>query len=278
MTILAPGTPYWEVIVDGAVVYEDSDKQKAEDVLWEWFKRPDTRNVWAQERVTPASGSGSAEAILGPSEGRGAALERLPAKVAARAKQHVPAVLEPAPRYDEVYQEAVERMDGETPTLVVTEAPTTTGPLQSSNFRGRLTATSWEPPKPDMSIEDWLAEVALLLTMRDRLQWAIGDSLLFGEVRYGEAWSQVADQYNHHTLENCRWVASRFAVSRRRENLSFSHHAEVASMEPPDQDGWLDRAEAEGMHRAELRKALKGEVAELEMHDCPSCGRSHRIL
>ncbi len=39
--------------------------------------------------------------------------------------------------------------------------------------------------------------------------------------------------------------------SRRRENLSFGHHANVAALEPPEQDYWLDNAEA--TVRAEVR-------------------------
>ena len=45
--------------------------------------------------------------------------------------------------------------------------------------------------------------------------------------------------------DDCKWVAHKFEISRRRENLSFSHHAEVTALEPAEQDDWLDRAEAE---------------------------------
>src|SRR4030042_3269726 len=41
---------------------------------------------------------------------------------------------------------------------------------------------------------------------------------------------------------NAAWVASRIESSRRREDLGWSCHAEVAPLEPADQDRWLDRA------------------------------------
>jgi hypothetical protein len=39
-----------------------------------------------------------------------------------------------------------------------------------------------------------------------------------------------------------KWVASRFEFVRRRTNLSFAHHKEVASLKPEYQDMLLDEA------------------------------------
>jgi hypothetical protein len=73
---------------------------------------------------------------------------------------------------------------------------------------------------------------------------------------------------------NMVYVASRIDPSRRREALSWSSHAEVASLAPAEQDRWLDRAESERMSVRRLRHAIKqdrhgadGQIA------CPSCGR-----
>jgi DNA modification methylase len=44
---------------------------------------------------------------------------------------------------------------------------------------------------------------------------------------------------------------------RRRTNLSWSHHREVAPLEPGEQDYWLDIAETEGLSRKELRNRIK---------------------
>src|SRR5439155_4630154 len=53
----------------------------------------------------------------------------------------------------------------------------------------------------------------------------------------------------------------RIEPSRRRENLSWSSHREVASLEAREQDRWLDRAERgdgpdQPWRRARLREAL----------------------
>jgi hypothetical protein len=48
-------------------------------------------------------------------------------------------------------------------------------------------------------------------------------------------------------------------VSRRRDTLSFQHHAEVAALDDPQQHLWLRRAEAGDWSRNELRRRLAAE-------------------
>lgn len=62
---------------------------------------------------------------------------------------------------------------------------------------------------------------------------------------------------DYQTLRNYAWVARRFELSRRRNRLSFQHHAEVAALPPEDQDHWLDLAEGKGWSRNELRKNIR---------------------
>ena len=45
------------------------------------------------------------------------------------------------------------------------------------------------------------------------------------------------------TLMNWGWVAGKVATSLRREALSWSHHALIASYPPDEQKKWLDKAE-----------------------------------
>ena len=40
---------------------------------------------------------------------------------------------------------------------------------------------------------------------------------------------------DYQTLRNYAWVARRFAMSRRRDTLSFGHHAEVPALPEPEQ-------------------------------------------
>jgi hypothetical protein len=59
------------------------------------------------------------------------------------------------------------------------------------------------------------------------------------------------------------WVASRFELSRRRDNLSFSHHREVAALPPEEADDLLDRADPTTnetgtlMHRIAFRQMVR---------------------
>jgi hypothetical protein len=59
---------------------------------------------------------------------------------------------------------------------------------------------------------------------------------------------------------NMVYVASRFEISRRRENLSWSHHAALAALEPTQQDHWLDLAEENRLSVRCLRIELRAET------------------
>jgi hypothetical protein len=71
------------------------------------------------------------------------------------------------------------------------------------------------------------------------------------------------------------YVASRFEISRRRENLSWSHHAELAAYEPVQQERWLDHAESNRLSVLALRQALRDHrrrtagAARSATHDLP---------
>jgi hypothetical protein len=66
------------------------------------------------------------------------------------------------------------------------------------------------------------------------------------------------------TCANAASVARAFETSRRREVLSFKHHAEVASLPPAEADELLDWAEASiaetGTPRSASRTRAMGEV------------------
>jgi len=74
--------------------------------------------------------------------------------------------------------------------------------------------------------------------------WWIGDWLRYGERSYGEMYSQTLDamDYSYQMLRNAVYVADAFEFSRRRENLPWSHHAEVVARSIEEQDELLDEA------------------------------------
>jgi hypothetical protein len=150
-----------------------------------------------------------------------------------------------------------------------------------------LGPVSWAPPH-ELSFEEWARQGHRLGAAGRGVGWWIGDWLNYGEAVYGEHYvraSQITG-YEVQSLMNMAYVASRFATSRRRESLSWSHHAELAALSPEDQDAWLDRIDAERISvkdlRSELRRAqatpTRADRHELDRPDgtvCPACG--HRF-
>lgn len=72
-----------------------------------------------------------------------------------------------------------------------------------------------------------------------RITSAAADLLRFGENKYGDKYTNAVDatECDYQTLSNAKPVAEKVEIYRRRENLSWSHHAEVAALP-------LKRAEA----------------------------------
>jgi 16S rRNA G966 N2-methylase RsmD len=91
------------------------------------------------------------------------------------------------------------------------------------------------------------------------VMWWIGDWWRYGDHEYGDRAAQALDQdtFSYQTFMDAGWVSGRVETSRRREVLSWSHHREVAALEPAEQDEWLDRAESEGWSRNELRREIR---------------------
>ena len=146
-----------------------------------------------------------------------------------------------------------------------------------------------------MSLGEWAAHGRRLGVMGRGVGWWLGDWLRFGNAAYGERYGPAARMtgYDKQSLMNMVYVASRVEPSRRREKLSWSHHAEIAAFDAPDQEAWLDRAERDQLSVRCLREAIRtqrrGSEAEPDAAGhvqespaavphppdsvCPSCGR-----
>jgi hypothetical protein len=105
----------------------------------------------------------------------------------------------------------------------------------------------------------WEVALSVACGIAKNCPWWIGDLLNIGEHTYGEMFSQAAGDtgFDPAYLANLKWVCSRIELSRRREQLSFSHHQEVASLDPKDQDMWLGHAVDNKWTRAQLREAMR---------------------
>jgi hypothetical protein len=109
------------------------------------------------------------------------------------------------------------------------------------------------------SFEEWLKCGDFIQRTNRSVHFWIGDWLNFGEGAYGETYTQAMDdtKFAYQTLKDDKWVASRIEKSRRRDNLSFSHHKEIADLEPEEQEQMLDMAEKNHLKSAEFRKAVR---------------------
>lgn len=166
--------------------------------------------------------------------------------------------------------------------------------LGNRGSRAALSDVSWRAAE-DLSFAEWLEQGRRLGLMGRSAGWWIGDWLTYGNHVFGERYVRASriTGYDAQTLMNMAYVASRFDVSRRRGKLSWSHHAEIAALEPEEQDHWLTKAEEdrlsvrcmrEGIRRERLRKRREEEYdgqasSGTEDEDpaaadvvCPECG------
>jgi len=107
----------------------------------------------------------------------------------------------------------------------------------------------------------WLTMGRRITGVANACAWCLGDWLVYGEETFGSRYRTAlkATSLDYQTLRNYAWVARRFEMSRRRDNLSFQHHAEVAALPDAHQDLWLRRAERARWSRNELRRRLRDE-------------------
>ncbi|MHB2000601.1 MAG: hypothetical protein ACYCSI_10535 [Solirubrobacteraceae bacterium] len=175
------------------------------------------------------------------------------------------------------------------------------GSVGGAQRSARHTSVAWLPDG-DLSVAEWSRVGQRLGAVNRCSAWWIADWIRYGNAKFGEKYSRAAriTGYDVQTLMNMVYVASRFGrISRRRENLSWSHHEVVASLEPTEQDRWLDQAVEHKMSVADLRLELRtrsgrqrpasdvelsegaagSDVGESHV-DCPNCGHSipHSLL
>lgn len=146
---------------------------------------------------------------------------------------------------------------------------------------------AWVPGRR-LEHPEWVGWGRRLGTMSRVSNWWVGDWLQYGAARWGEKYTEAAriTGYDVKTLRNIAYVAKQFDSSRRRDNLTWTHHAEVAALPSEQQDEWLDRAVilrlSPGDLRLELRASQrppKASAGEEGVHEggvgrlsCPHCG------
>lgn len=110
-----------------------------------------------------------------------------------------------------------------------------------------------------LTFDEWERTGRQIVGLVNSSVWCLGDWVVYGEKEYVDRYRRAIEAVglDYQTLRNYAWVARKFEPSRRRERLSFQHHAEVAALPPAEQDEWLDRAEERGWSRSQLRRKIR---------------------
>lgn len=110
---------------------------------------------------------------------------------------------------------------------------------------------------------EWEKIGKVLRHMEGSVQFWIGDWIRYGERTYKGVNSAQYDKaieetgLERRTLQDIKYVAQNVSPTCRREGLSFSHHKEIAQLEPEQQKKFLDLAEQNQLTRNELRAEVK---------------------
>jgi len=161
-------------------------------------------------------------------------------------------------------------------------------PAEHGSREARLTAWS---PREELEHPQWVAAGRRLGAIGRANQWWIGDWLLYGSAKWDEKYATASrvTGYDVGSLRNMASLASLFGVSRRRDNLTWCHHAAVAGLDLAEQEYWLDRAAALRLSVADLRTELRAarhgvrRAAKVERPEesgrtanlvCPNCGHT----
>ncbi len=119
--------------------------------------------------------------------------------------------------------------------------------LHDRTMRGRVGSVAWKLPD-NLSKDEWIEAGVILARIGAGMMWWVGDYWIYGQKTYGGR-KTIVDGPNwqgpsFQTCANAASVCRAFKASRRREDLSFGHHAEVASLDKKEADRLLDWAQA----------------------------------
>jgi hypothetical protein len=111
---------------------------------------------------------------------------------------------------------------------------------------------------PNLDVDTWTGLIRRLAAITSATRWWIGDALARGNFPERSKY-RIADRelgMETANLKQLDYVARNVERSRRRRDLSFTHHVLVAPLEPDDQERWLARAADEQLTCRELKAEL----------------------
>ena len=110
-----------------------------------------------------------------------------------------------------------------------------------------------------LSYDDWAGYGAVIGSLVHNATWWLGDWWRFGKRRYGEAKANAAvTGFSLQSVKAAAWVAGKFdEPSRRRDDVTFSHHREVARLAEKEADKLLAKAAAKKWTTKALRREVR---------------------
>jgi hypothetical protein len=145
---------------------------------------------------------------------------------------------------------------------------------------------------PDgLTLDQWAEIGAHLRVAMDSTPWWVGDWIIYARNSYeldsdGNAVStqeaavrrRLAELgFEHETIDPYRRVAAKFPPSARHEDLSWTHHFVVSSLEPDDAHRLLHEAATEGWSTRDLREHVRRLTAIDTQEALPGLGRPVRM-
>lgn len=121
----------------------------------------------------------------------------------------------------------------------------------------------------DLTAQQWQEIGRHLEQFEGSSRWWLGDWLLHGEgqAKWGSMYDEVVNEFGekYDSAKKAKAVAAEFELGRRRPNLPWGHHREVASLPRDDQEELLDWAEEEDDDgKRPTRKQLRERVRQVQ--------------
>ena len=129
---------------------------------------------------------------------------------------------------------------------------------------------------PDtLAYDEWSLVGRRIADTTRSVVWCLGDWLVFGQNKYrdshwggrvpSELYARLEREtgYAEQTLKNAVTVCRSLPLSRRRDNVTFSHATEIVGRvkDPEDYEGWIDFVSQGGVSVKSLRERLRKEGA-----------------
>jgi N6-adenosine-specific RNA methylase IME4 len=112
--------------------------------------------------------------------------------------------------------------------------------------------------KRDITQDEWMYVFKALKQVEGCVQFWIGDCLAYRQQKWS-MYEDIAEEtgYDKQTLKNLKTISEKVPSTVRLPDLSFTHHAEVASLTPEKQELFLNKAVEEKLSVRELREKIR---------------------